>query len=295
MVNGPPREASMVEARPSPHANLSRYTYHARHGWPSRLALASLLIVLYVPLIFLFLASINDNPASTNWTGFSWRWYQEAFNDPALRRALRVSLRLATTTAVLATLIGTVAAIATRRTRWMGRVSSALSVARIGAPEIILATGLKVALSAAGIKFGFTPMLVAHVAYLSGFVVLIVGARAAGSVRSHEEAALDLGARRWRVVRDIVVPDLLPAILSSALLVLAFSFDDVALSLALRGPNDTTVPIYIFSAVQRRVTPSIHAIGTLVILAGIVTFAAAAVLNKTVFGGADRAASASSE
>ncbi len=109
------------------------------------------------------------------------------------------------------------------------------------------------------------------------------------SVQSHEEAALDLGAGRWQVLRDIVIPDLMPAIVSSLLLVLAFSFDDVALSLALRGPNDTTVPIYIFSAVQRRVTPSIHAIGAMVIFAGVLTFAAAAAINRAVFSGADRA------
>ncbi len=257
-------------------------------GMPSRFVLAFVLALLYVPLVFLIVASVNANPASTSWQGFSGRWYREAFDDPALRRAVGVSLRLAAATAILATLIGTLAAIAARRSRWLGRVSSAFSVARIGAPEIILATGLKVAISAAGIAFGFRPMLAAHAAYLSGFVVLLVGARAAGSLRSHEEAALDLGAKRWQVLRDIVIPDLMPAIVSSALLVLAFSFDDVALSLALRGPTDTTVPIYIFSAVQRRVTPSIHAVGSMMVLAGIVTFSAAALVNRAVFGGDDR-------
>ena len=257
-------------------------------GLPSQIVLGGVLALLYAPLAFLVVASVNANPASTGWSGFTTRWYQEAFDDPALQRAVGVSLRLAAATAVLATLIGTFAAIAARRSQWLGRVSSVFSIARIGAPEIILATGLKVAISAAGFSFGFRPMLAAHVAYLSGFVVLLVGARAAGSLRSHEEAALDLGAKRWQVLRDIVVPDLLPAIVSSGLLVLAFSFDDVALSLALRGPTDTTVPIYIFSAVQRRVTPSIHAIGAMVIVAGVVTFAAAALVNRAVFGGDDR-------
>jgi ABC-type spermidine/putrescine transport system permease subunit II len=254
-------------------------------GLPSRIILNAVMVLLYAPFVFLIIASVNSNPASTAITGFTSRWYREAFDDPALRRAVGVSVRLALFTAVLATVIGTLAAIAARRSRWLGRISSAFSIARIGAPEIILATGLKVAISAAGLSFGFRPMLAAHVAYLSGFVVLIVGARAAGSVRSHEEAALDLGAKRWQVLRDIVIPDLLPAIVSSALLVLAFSFDDVALSLALRGPADTTVPIYIFSAAQRRVTPSIHAIGAVVMLIGILTFCAAALVNRAVFGG----------
>jgi ABC-type spermidine/putrescine transport system permease subunit II len=259
-------------------------------GFPSRAILNSVLVLLYAPFVFLVVASLNANPASTGWKGFTSQWYRDAFDDPQLRRALGVSLRLASLTALLATAIGTVAAIAARRSPNLARVSSAFSIARIGAPEIILATGIKVALSAAGLSFGFRPMLFAHVAYLSGFVVLIVGARAAGSLRSYEEAALDLGAKPWQVLRDIVIPDLMPAIVSSALLVLAFSFDDVALSLALRGPTDTTVPIYIFSAVQRRVSSSIHAIGTLVILAGVVTFCAAALVNRAMFGGDDKRA-----
>jgi spermidine/putrescine transport system permease protein len=241
-------------------------------GFAARSVLNAVLVVLYAPLVFLVVASMNANPASTNWRGFTGRWYREAFDDPALRRALGVSVRLALSTAVLSVLIGTFAAIAARRSRWLGRIS----------------TGLKVAISAMSISFGFRPMLAAHVTYLSGFVVLLVGARAAGAIRSHEEAALDLGAKRWQVLRDVVIPDLMPAIVSAALLVLAFSFDDVALSLALRGPHDTTVPIYIFSAVQRRVAPSIHAIGTLVILAGVVTFSAAALVNRAVFGGERR-------
>jgi spermidine/putrescine transport system permease protein len=272
----------MLVKRTSHHDSLRA------QGLSSQIVLRGVLALLYAPFIFLLVASININPASTRWTGFTVRWYTDAFDDASLRKAVGVSVRLASLTAVLATLIGTVAAIAARRSPWLVRVSSVLSIARIGAPEIILATGLKVALSAAGLSLGFRPMLAAHVAYLSGFVVLIVGARAAGSSVSLEEAALDLGAKRWQVLRDIVIPDLMPAIVSSALLVLAFSFDDVALSLALRGPTDTTVPIYIFSAVQRRVSPSIHAVGVMVVAAGILTFSAAALVNRAVFGGEDR-------
>ncbi len=256
-------------------------------GVLARVVLYAVLILLYAPLVFLCVASFNANPASSGWTGFTTRWYREAAADPALGRAIGVSVRLACSTAILATLIGTAAAIAARRSRWLGRASTALAVARIGAPEIILATGLKVAISTAGISFGFRPMLAAHVVYLSGFVVLIVGARAAGSSRSLEEATIDLGAKRLRVLRHIVLPDLAPAVVSSALLVFAFSFDDTALSLALRGPKDTTVPVYIFSAAIRRVTPSIYSIGVVVVLAGIATFAAAGLVNRAVFEGQD--------
>lgn len=260
-----------------------------RRGRLAQAILGVVLVVLYAPLVFLVVASVNANPASTGWQGFTTDWYHAAIDDPALRRAVGVSVRLAVGASVLAVLIGTAAVIAVRRSPLASRFTGALATVRIATPEIILATGLGAALPAAGVAFGFRPMLIAHVAYLTAYVVLIVGARAAGADRALEEAALDLGARRWQVLRDVVLPDLRPAIASAALLTLAFSFDDVALSLALRGPEDTTVPIYIFSAVQRRVTPSVHAIGAVIVLIGIVTFAGAALANRAITGGSTRA------
>jgi spermidine/putrescine transport system permease protein len=253
-------------------------------GRVAKLVFVAVLLVLYAPLVFLVVASVNENPASTAWQGFTTKWYDAAFHDESLRKAVGVSVRLALGASLGSVLVGTLAVLAARRTRWFSRINSLFATVRVATPEIIIATGLGAVLPAVGIAFGFRPMLVAHVAYLSAYVMLIVGARAAGADRGLEEAALDLGAKNWQVLRDIVLPDLRPAIVSSGLLALAFSFDDVALSLALRGPNDTTVPIYIFSAVQRRVTPSIHAIGTVIIIVGIVTFLAATLVHRAVVG-----------
>lgn len=258
-------------------------------GRVAKTVLVLVLLVLYAPLVFLVVASFNKNPASTQWQGFTTQWYRKAFDDVSLRRSVGVSIRLAALASLGAVAAGTLAAIAARRSRWLGRVNTLFATVRVATPEIIIATGLGAVLPVIGIAFGFRPMLVAHVAYLSAYVLLIVGTRAAGADRNLEEAALDLGATKWQVLRDIVLPDLRPAIVSSALLAFAFSFDDVALSLALRGPTDTTVPIYIFSAVQRRVTPSIHAIGALIIAVGVVTFLAATVVHRAVAGGDARA------
>lgn len=243
-----------------------------------------LVVVLYAPLLFLVVASVNRNPDSTTWHGFTFDWYRVAFDDPALRDAVTVSVQLAFGAAALAVVTGTAAAIAARHSKIMQRLNLAFATARVGTPEIILATGLAALLPTVGTGFGRVPMLVAHTAYLSAYVTLIVGARAAGSTVMMEESALDLGATPFRVIRDVILPDLLPAIASAGLLAFAFSFDDVALSLALRGPDDTTVPLYIFSAVQRRVTPSIHALGAMVIAIGIVVFAGASLVNRAIAG-----------
>jgi spermidine/putrescine transport system permease protein len=230
--------------------------------------------------VYLVYASLNRNPLGSAWKGFTLDWYRAAVDDPSARDAARTSVRLAVGASVGATVLGTAAALAVRRTKWLRRLSLLLAGARAATPEIIIATGLAVMLPLVNLSLGFKPMLVAHVVYLSAYVTLLVGARAAGADASHEEAALDLGASRWQTLWHIVLPDLRPAIVSSLLLAAAFSFDDVALSLALRGPQDTTLPVYLFSAVQRRVTPSIHAIGVMVVLVGALAFGAALVANR---------------
>ena len=259
-------------------------------GRVAKAVLAGVLLILYAPLVFLVVASFNENPASTDWQGFTTQWYRDAFDDVSLRRSVGVSIRLAVLASVGAVVVGTVAAIAARRSRWLGKINGLFATVRVATPEIIIATGLAALLPVVGLAFGFRPMLIAHVAYLTAFVLLIVGARAAGADKNLEEAALDLGASKWQVLRDIVLPDLRPAIISSGLLAFAFSFDDVALSLALRGPNDTTVPIYIFSAVQRTVTPSIHAVGAIIVAIGIVTFLAASLIHRAIANGDARTA-----
>lgn len=251
-----------------------------RHQPVALTVLVMVLIVLYAPLVFVAVSGVNSNPFSTGWDGATWQWYRDAWGDRALRRSLGVSLRLGALTTVLAVVLGTAVAVVARRSpllRAVGRITAAL---RVATPEIVIATGLAALIPAVGLNLGFRSMLIAHVAYLTAYVVLIVGARAARMDPEVELAAADLGAGPWRTLTRVILPDLRPAIGASALLVLAFSLDDVALSLALRGPTDTTLPVYLYSVVQRRVTPSIHAVGTLVVLAGAALFLAAFAIHN---------------
>lgn len=272
------------DAAGPPHTGpAARLVARARRA-PAEVMLGVLVVVLYAPLLFVLVSSVNRNPESTAWQGFTLDWFRAAFDDPAFRDAVVVSVELAFGAAALAVVAGTAAAIAARHSRALQRLNLAFATARVGTPEIVLATGLAALLPTIGVDFGRGPMLIAHTAYLSAYVTLIVGARAAGSAVVLEESALDLGATPWRVIRDVILPDLRPAIASAFLLALAFSFDDVALSLALRGADDTTVPLYVFSAVQRRVTPSIHAIGAMLVLVGVTVFAAASLVNRAIAG-----------
>jgi spermidine/putrescine transport system permease protein len=237
-------------------------------------------VVLYAPLAFVMVSGVNRNPLSTGWDGLTWQWYQAAWNDRALRRSIGVSVRLGVLTTGAAVVLGTAVAVAARRSRLLAAVARATASLRIATPEIVIATGLAAVIPAVGLNFGFRSMFIAHVAYLSAYVVVIVGARASQMTPELELAAADLGATPWRTLTRVILPDLRPAIGASALLVLAFSLDDVALSLALRGPTDTTLPVYLYSVVQRRVTPSIHAVGTIVVLSGSMLFLTAIAIHN---------------
>jgi ABC-type spermidine/putrescine transport system permease subunit II len=254
---------------------LRKHTFRV-HRIPSVTALALLITILYAPLLRVLINSFNSNPLATTWDGATLRWFRIAIADQEVRSALWVSARLAFETSIVSVLIGTLAVVAVRALPRGGRVLVRLaSLARITTPEIIVATGLFVMMPLLSVRFGFRALFFGHVAYLTGFVVVLVSARAANADRSLEDAAQDLGARPWRVLCTIVLPDLLPAISAAALLSAAFSFDDVALSRSLASPTSTTLPLVLVSLIQRRVTPEIDAIATLLLGVGFLLFAAA--------------------
>jgi ABC-type spermidine/putrescine transport system permease subunit II len=260
---------------------------------PTLVALIVLLVVLYAPLLRLSINAFNANELGTTWGGATGRWFRAVFENKGLLRAARNSALLAMLTAILSSLIGTAAVLAMRSLPIGGRALVRIgSLARVTTPEILVATGLFVLLPLANQRLGFRSMLIGHVAYLSGFVVLLVAARLAQFDTSLEEAAADLGARPARVMWTIVLPDLRPAILAAGLLAAAFSFDDVALSRSLSSPDSQTLPLFLVSLVQRKATPEIDAIAVLMLVISVALFAAAIAVARgaTVVVGGTRSA-----
>ncbi len=247
-----------------------------KHRIPSICALVILLLVLYAPLLRVVVNAFNANEFGTRWEGATLRWYRAALANDVVLPAMWVSAKVAVLSSVVSVILGTAAVMALRLLPGSGVALVRLgSLARVTTPEIILATGLFVAMPLMGMKFGFIAMLIAHTVYLTGFVVLLVAARAANADPRLEEAAQDLGARSLTVLRTIVWPDLRPAIGAALLLSAAFSFDDVALSRSMSSPTTTTLPLVLVSLIQRRATPEIDAIATLLLLFGGVLFAGA--------------------
>jgi putrescine transport system permease protein len=254
-----------------------------KHRIPSLCALVMLMLVLYAPLVRIVVNAFNANEVGTAWEGATLQWFRAALSNQVVLPAIWVSIKVAVISAALSVLLGASAVIGMRLLPAFGVVMVRLgSAARVTTPEIILATGLFAALPLFGFHFGLTAMLIAHTTYLTGFVILLVAARAASADPRLEEAALDLGARPLMVLRTIIWPDLRPAVIAAFLLSAAFSFDDVALSRSMSSPTTTTLPLVLVSLIQRRATPEVDAIAALILVLGAVLFISALLVAGSV-------------
>lgn len=257
-----------------------------RIGWVSGSALGVTLMLLYAPIAQLLVSSANQNKLTARWTGFTAQWYRLALDNDAVIAAAGRSARLALLVGLSAGVIGSVAALVVRRhPRFQAAVLS-LAAARIATPELVLAVALGVVFPLAGVRFSTWTMWFGHTVLLSGYVVVVVTTRLGGLDPLLEESAADLGASPTRVVRHVVVPHVAPAMVAAGFLVAAFSFDDVLMSARLGGPNDTTLPLVILSMATRRPTPQLDAIGTLVVVAGALSFMVALAVGRVRSGNA---------
>lgn len=241
-------------------------------------------LFLYVPIVTVVVLSFNAGMHATDLRGFSLRWYGEAWSDPFVTEALRNSLEIATTTAILATTFGTMAALALNRMRGPLRsVLDALVYAAIMVPGIVIGIATLVFVVLAfdwlngwiaylwpagstppALSLGKPTVVAAHTLFTMAIVTVLVRARAAGMDRSLIEASGDLGATPWGTFRQVTFPQLFPAILAGFLLAFTFSFDDFIIALFVAGP-DNTLPLYVFSSIRRGVTPKINAIASVML------------------------------
>lgn len=230
---------------------------------------------LYVPILSMIVYSFNASRLATVWGGFSTKWYVSLWSNDKVIEALILSLKIAFVSASIATILGTMAAIAlVRMGRFRGRtLFSGLVTAPLIMPEVITGVSLLIffLLLAQWIGWpaqrGFTTITLAHITFSMVFVTTIVQARLLQFDRAIEEAAMDLGSRPWQVLFDITLPVISPAILAGWLLAFTISLDDVVITSFTTGPGSTTLPLFIWSKVKLGVTPDINALATLMVLA----------------------------
>jgi putrescine transport system permease protein len=229
---------------------------------------------LYIPLLSVIVYSFNDSSLATVWGGFSTRWYGELLQNDQVLSALFLSLKIGVSAATLATLFGTLAGMALARFgRFRGRnLLTGLVMSPMVMPEVI--TGLALLLLFVSLQQltgwpgqrGFVTITIAHTTFAMAYVAIIVQSRLSAMDESLEEAAMDLGGRPFRVMIDITLPLIAPAMLAGWLLAFTLSLDDLVLASFVSGPGGSTLPMLIFSKVKLGVTPDINALATLIIV-----------------------------
>ena len=241
----------------------------------SKLILVLGLIFIYAPMLILVIYSFNASRLVTVWGGWSVQWYVGLLDNDQLMGAVMRSLEIACYTAVAAVALGTMAAfVLTRISRFKGRTMfGGLVTAPLVMPEVI--TGLSLLLLFVAMaqvigwpqERGIATIWIAHTTFCASYVAVVVSSRLRELDLSIEEAAMDLGARPWKVFFLITIPMIAPSLAAGGMMSFALSLDDLVLASFVSGPGSTTLPMEVFSAVRLGVKPEINAVASLILLA----------------------------
>lgn len=229
---------------------------------------------LYAPILIMVIYSFNSSKLVTVWAGWSVHWYSMLFNDSMMISAVGLSLTIAAASALMAVVLGTLAAVIIVRFRhFRGSTSFAFMLtAPLVMPDVITGLSLLLLFVAMGyaigwpLERGIVTIWLAHVTFCSAYVAVVISSRLRELDRSIEEAAMDLGATPLKVFFVITVPMILPALASGLLLAFTLSLDDLVISSFVAGPGSTTLPMLVFSNVRMGVNPEINALATLILL-----------------------------
>ncbi|MGF1482028.1 MAG: ABC transporter permease [Cyanophyceae cyanobacterium] len=245
---------------------------------------------LYLPILILVLYSFNASRFNAVWQGFTLNWYRSlvsgvtdgtsAIDTGQIWEALHNSLLVAVVSTLVATVLGTMLALALERSRFSGRSAlEALLLLPVIIPDITMGISLLVFFSLVfglienltGVRLvlGLPTVIIGHVAFNISFVAIAVRAKIAELEPAIEEAALDLGANEWQTLRRIVLPLILPGIISAALLAFTLSLDDFVITFFTTGVGATTLPLYVYGMIKFSVSPAINAISTVMLLASL--------------------------
>ncbi len=251
----------------------------------SKLYLALVTLVTYLPLAVVVVFSFNDSKLPVAWKGFTLQWYGELLEDRALLEALCNSLVLGAVSCAFAAVIGTLGAIGMARVSYRSKgMMEYLSTLPIMVPEIILGMVFMAFFSLLNLPFGMVTLVIAHTAFCIPYVFMMVKARLVGIDPSLEEAARDLGASPARTFWDITLPLIMPAVASGCLLSFAMSFDDVVISIFVNGPKLSTLPIKVYTQIKTGVTPEINALCTVILAAVVAVLTISSLVRRKTHG-----------
>ena len=224
-------------------------------------------VLLYLPVLSVILYSFNKSSSTAHWAGFTLDWYRELFKDKIIIESFKISIEVAILTSMLSAILGTATAIISIYvTNRMKNLLHGAMILPLLVPEIALGISLLLFFNTLKLPFGHLTLILSHSLFCIPYVYVMVQLRLKEINISIIEAAKDLGATKWQIIRTIIIPLVTPSIITASLLALAMSLDDVVISTYMSGPVSTTLPVHVFSMMRVGVTPKINALCTLILV-----------------------------
>ena len=234
------------------------------HKLLRRFLLGAVLLFFYFPILYMLVFSFNGSRSLTSFDGFSLQWYDKMFHDPNMLEAIYYTLITAVVATVISTAVGTITAIGLSKSRRIVReVVSQVNNLPIMNPEIVTAVGLMLFYVSLRIEKGFLTMLLAHIAFCIPYVILSVMPKLRSLDDNLADAAMDLGATPWQAM--VIVPQIMPGIISGALIAFTMSFDDFTISYFVTGNGVKNISTLVWT-MSKRINPSINALSTIIVL-----------------------------
>ena len=231
-----------------------------------KVGMALLLVFFYAPILFMIVFSFNSSKSLTHFTGFSLRWYEAMLKNHGMMESLYVTIVIALLATIISTIIGTITAIGLSKSKKVLRAFvSQVNDFPIMNPEIVTAIGLMLLFITFQIEKGFVTLLLAHIAFCIPYVILSIMPKIKSLDPNLADAAMDLGATPWQALVKVIVPQIMPGIVSGALIAFTMSFDDFVISYFVTGQGVKNLSIMVYT-MSKRINPSVNAISTLVVL-----------------------------
>lgn len=232
----------------------------------SKIYMALLIIFFYAPIIYTIVFSFNESKSLTNFTGFSLQWYKKMFNNRVMVESIFNTISIALLATIISTIVGTIAAIGLSKSRKIIRtLVEQVNDLPIMNPEIVTAIGLLMFFTSLNIEKGYFTLLIAHIMFCTPYVMLSITPKLRSLDPNLADAALDLGATPWQALIKVIVPQIMPGIISGALIAFTMSFDDFIISYFVTGNGVSNISIMVYT-MSKRINPSINSLSTIIIV-----------------------------
>lgn len=230
-----------------------------------RIFLALILLFFYLPILYVVLFSFNSSKSLSTFTGFSLQWYEKMFANRTIMESIGYTVACAVIATVVSTIVGTITAIGMSKSRKALReaINQVNNLPMLN-PDIVTAIGFMLFFTSLRIKTSFTTMVLAHIAFCIPYVILSVMPKLRTLDPNLAEAALDLGCTPLQALVKVIIPQIMPGIISGALIAFSMSFDDFVISLFTTGPGVNNISIYVYANVKR-VNPTINALSAIIV------------------------------